>query len=207
LERLLETCDDSMIGLRDRALMLFAWASGGRRRSEVASARVENLRRVPQGFLYTLGVSKTNQTGDDLASNHKPVMGRAAQALDAWLSASGVASGAIFRRVRRGGVVGSALGAEAVRKMVKARAELAGLEGDFGAHSLRSGFVTESGRQNMPLGETMVMTGHASVASVIGYHRAGNVLAMRSSRLLDVEGGDERLARAPDLSKAAEDSS
>ncbi|RII99553.1 hypothetical protein DXK93_30090 [Achromobacter sp. K91] len=32
-EQLLATCDDSLIGLRDRALLLFGWASGGRRRS------------------------------------------------------------------------------------------------------------------------------------------------------------------------------
>jgi hypothetical protein len=43
--------------------------------------------------------------------------------------------------------------------IVKRRAQLAGLEGDFGAHSLRSGFVTEAGRQNIPLGDTMAMTG------------------------------------------------
>lgn len=207
LERLLETCDDSLIGVRDRALLLFAWASGGRRRSEVVGATMENVRRVPEGFLYTLGVSKTNQTGDDLAGNHKPVVGRAAQALDAWLTASGITSGAIFRRVRRGGVVGPALGAGAVRKMVIARAELAGLEGDFSAHSLRSGFVTESGRQNVALGETMALTGHASVASVVGYHRAGNVLAMRSGRLLDVEPDSAGPAQAPDLPKASEDHS
>ena len=31
------------------------------------------------------------------------------------------------------------------------RAALAGVDGDFGAHSLRSGFVTEAGRQSVPL--------------------------------------------------------
>lgn len=33
LEMLLASCDDSLRGLRDQALLLFAWASGGRRRS------------------------------------------------------------------------------------------------------------------------------------------------------------------------------
>ena len=32
LRALLDTCDDSLRGKRDRALLLFAWASGGRRR-------------------------------------------------------------------------------------------------------------------------------------------------------------------------------
>ena len=43
--------------------------------------------------------------------------------------------------------------AQAVWRIVKRRAALAGLEGDFGAHSLRSGLVTDAGRQCVPLGD------------------------------------------------------
>ena len=64
MEAVLETCDDSLKGKRDRALLLFAWASGGRRRSEVSEAVYENLRRVDGGnFMYTLASSKTNHNG------------------------------------------------------------------------------------------------------------------------------------------------
>ena len=35
-------------------LLLFAWASGGRRRSEVANADMKFLKRVADGFTYTL---------------------------------------------------------------------------------------------------------------------------------------------------------
>jgi integrase len=185
MEQLLATCDDSLIGLRDRALLLFAWSSGGRRRSEVVRATMENTRRVPEGFLYTMGPSKTNQEGVARADRHKPVVGRAARALDNWLIAADITSGAIFRRVRRGGVIAEGLSAEAVRRIVQKRAAQAGLQGDFAAHSLRSGFVTEAGRQGMPLGETMAMTDHASVASVAGYHRAGAALSSKAARLLD----------------------
>ncbi|ADP20023.1 MULTISPECIES: site-specific integrase [Achromobacter] len=190
LEELLATCDDSLSGLRDRALLLFAWASGGRRRSEVVRASLENTRRVPEGFLYTMGQSKTNQEGVERSDQHKPIVGRAAQALEAWLTAANISSGPIFRRVRRGGVIGERLSEEAVRKIVKARAALAGLEGDFSAHSLRSGFITEAGRQGVPLGETMAMSGHVSVASVVGYHRAGAAVSSRAGRLLEDEPGD-----------------
>ncbi|MDR6860428.1 hypothetical protein [Variovorax guangxiensis] len=56
--------DDTLRGIRDRALLLFAWATGGRRRSEVASATLENLQRVvASSYLYTLAHSKTNQAG------------------------------------------------------------------------------------------------------------------------------------------------
>jgi len=47
----------------------------------------------------------------------------------------------------------------AVRDIVKERCALAGVDGSFRAHSLRAGFVTEAGRQNMPLPETMATRG------------------------------------------------
>jgi hypothetical protein len=43
LEALLATCTDGLIRLRDRALLLFAFSRGDRRRSEVSSAVLENL--------------------------------------------------------------------------------------------------------------------------------------------------------------------
>ncbi|MDR7377095.1 integrase [Rhodoferax ferrireducens] len=184
LQALLVTCDDSPRGIRDRALLLFAWASGGRRRSEVAGADMQFLKRIPDGFSYTLAFSKTNQSGADQPENTKPVLGPAADALEAWLQTSGITSGAIFRRVRKGGHVGEALSPAAVRDIVKMRCALAGVEGDFSAHSLRSGFVTEAGRQKVPLAETMAMTGHHSVATVLGYFRTEATLSSAAARLL-----------------------
>lgn len=185
LQAMLGTCDDTLRGIRDRALLLFAWASGGRRRSEVVRATVENTVRTAEGFLYTLAQSKTNQSGARRADDQKPIVGSAAQALDAWLAASGIQQGPIFRRVRRGDIIGEPLAAAAVRDIVLERCKLAGLEGEFSAHSLRSGFVTEAGRRNIPLGDTMAMTGHASVATVMGYFRAGAAAQSPAARLMD----------------------
>ncbi len=195
LEQLLQTCDDSLRGRRDRALLLFAWSSGGRRRSEVAGADMRHLRAVgPQEFIYTLAHSKTNQSGRDVPENHKPVTGRAAQALADWLRAAAIQEGPIFRRIRKGGHVGEPLSPAAVRDIVKQRCALAGVEGDFSAHSLRSGFVTEPGRQNVPLPDTMALTGHSSVNTVLGYFRADSALSNRAARLLDA--GDDDAAAA-----------
>lgn len=198
LEQLLDTCDDSLRGRRDRALLLFAWSSGGRRRSEVAGADMRHLRSVgPQEFIYTLAHSKTNQSGRDAPENHKPVTGRAAQALADWLRAAAIQEGPIFRRIRKGGHVGEPLSPAAVRDIVKQRCALAGVEGDFSAHSLRSGFVTEAGRQNVPLPDTMALTGHSSVNTVLGYFRADSALSNRAARLLDA-GDDDATAAAQD---------
>lgn len=186
LEAMLATCDESLRGVRDRALLLFAWSSGGRRRSEVTAATVDNVQKVGvRTYVFTLQRSKTNQSGAEGQDNDKPIVGPAADALDAWLARSGVTSGAIFRRIRRGDKVAEPLSPAAVRDIVKTRAALAGLSEDFSAHSLRSGFVTEAARQNVPIGETMALTGHASVATVVGYFRSASAIGSKAARLLD----------------------
>jgi len=206
LEALLATCDDSLVGLRDRALLLFAFSSGGRRRSEVTAATLDNTRRQAGGWVYQMGVSKSNQSGRARADAHKPIVGRAAEALEAWLAAWAAAAaatgqpapgGALFRRIGKSGVPGAALSAQSVRLVVQARAALAGLDPAFSAHSLRSGFVTEAAHQNIPMAETMALTGHRSPASVLGYFRKGEVLGMRGAALLDggVMDGDDKKKR------------
>jgi len=188
LLRLLDTCDDSLRGLRDRALLLFAWSSGGRRRSEVTRATLANVRRTGPGeFVYTMAWSKTNQSGRDQGNTDKPVIGPAGQALEAWLAASGIQEGPVFRRILRGGHVGAGLSDAAVNRIVKERCALAGLSGDYSAHSLRSGFVTEAAARQVPLAETMTMTGHASVSTVVRYFRAAEARHSRAADLLSPE--------------------
>jgi len=185
LEAMLATCDDSLRGIRDRALLLFAWSSGGRRRSEVTAATCDSVTRVGErAYVFALAYSKTNQAGADRADNDKPIVGVAAEALATWFAASGIRSGAIFRRIRRGDRLGEPLSPAAVRDIVKQRAVLAGLPDDFSAHSLRSGFVTEAGKQGISLGETMAMTGHTSVPTAMGYFHAGANLGSPAARLM-----------------------
>lgn len=57
MESMLATCTDGLIGIRDRALLLFAFASGGRRRSEVATAVIENLVRVDEPICLRIRTS------------------------------------------------------------------------------------------------------------------------------------------------------
>ena len=185
LEAMLATCTDGLIGVRDRALLLFAFSSGGRRRSEVAAAAMENLVKVnAQTYVYRLAHSKTDQAGVEHNPHaDKPLLGAAAVALTAWLEATGVTSGAIFRRIRKTKAV-EPLSGQAVWLIVKRRAKLAGLEGDYGAHSLRSGYVTEAGRQNVPMAEALALTGHRSLATFLGYFQTGAVQNTQAANLL-----------------------
>jgi len=185
----LETCDDSLRGKRDRALLLFAWSTGGRRRSEVAGASMENLRRVnADAYIYRLSHSKTNQAGVDRPEDNKPLVGSAAEAMRDWLEASGITEGAIFRRIRAGDHIAEPLGPQTVRNIVKERCALAGVEGQFSAHSLRAGFVTEAGKQNLSLPETMALSGHQSVAVAMGYYRSEGALDSKVARMVDADG-------------------
>ena len=184
LRALLDTCDDSLLGIRDRAILLFGFASGGRRRSEIALADLRDLRRVPEGFVYRLEHSKTRQTGAIAGSQpDKPVLGEAADALQKWLQSSGVSEGRLFRRVQ-GNRIGSSLSDRSIANMVKKRAQLAGVDGDFAGHSLRSGFATEAGKQGIPLSQAMAMSDHRSVPTFLGYVQTGEVTQNPAAQLL-----------------------
>ena len=183
LEAMLATCGEDIRGVRDRALLLFAFASGGRRRSEVAGAMVENLTLVPGGYLYRIPWSKTDQEG---VGREVPVLGRAAKALGAWLQAACIDVGPIFRAISPAGVIDGKLSSRGINRVVKKLAASAGFNpANFGAHSLRSGFVTESGRRGVPRNEAMAMTGHKSGAVFDAYFQEGQLIRSNAARLAD----------------------
>ena len=141
-----------------------------------------------KSYLYTLAHSKTNQAGAERPEDVKPLVGSAAQAMQAWLAVlteRGIQEGALFRRIRKGGASRGAARAGGGARHREGAVCDGGVEGKFSAHSLRAGFVTEAGRQNMSLPETMAMTAHHSVATVMGYFRAERALGSRVSRMLD----------------------
>jgi integrase len=190
MEILLSTCEEDLTGIRDRALLLVGWASGGRRRSEIVGLTFENLRSEGAGFLYDLKHSKTNQSGAADPNNLKPIVGSAALALRAWLNvllANKITTGKVFRRILHGQIL-EPLADGAVRDIIRRRAQLSGQPlGNLSAHSLRSGFVTEAGKQGISLGETMSLTGHKSVQTAMGYYHAGEVGKTRAAQLMDIE--------------------
>ena len=173
--------------VRDRAILLFAFMSGGRRRSEVARAQMKRLEARPNGeFRYVIGATKTTRGDEPRRSREKPISGVAAAALSDWLTVGEVRSGAIFRRISRGGkIMASAITPETVRNIVKRLTDRAKLKGTFSAHSIRSGFVTEAGIQGKNLFETMRLSGHKSVQSANRYYRERDVMDSPAARLID----------------------
>lgn len=183
LRRLVDTCDDGLHGVQDRAILLVGFASGGRRRDELANLYTEDLRKVDGGYLIRLRSSKTDQHGK---GQEVPILGEAAQALSAWLIKSGIRAGKLFRGIGRNGQLNDSIGGRTVNRIVKRRCQLAGIDSElFGAHSLRSGFVTESGRRGAALIDAMVLSGHKTTAVALGYYRAGELLRNPTAHILD----------------------
>jgi integrase len=184
LDDMIDACGNKLLDIRDRALLLFAWGSGGRRRDEVVSADMKDLIKNADGdYIYIIPKSKTDQEGN---GTPVPVKGRVAKALKEWLTISGVTDGPIFRAVGKGGNIRGGLSAVDVYRIVKRRLNQAGYdETQFGAHSLRSGFVTEAGRRGKQLGDVMQMTTHKNVATCMKYYQSGNIINNSASNLAD----------------------
>ena len=194
LGKLLATCSgEDLTALRDRAILMVAFASGGRRRSEVAGLRVEQLvKQAPVtdengSPLPSLGIhlGRTKTSGAD----HDEIVyltGRPVEALTRWLEAARIDKGSVFRKVDRWGNVSTrALEPSAVNRIVKQRVQMAGLEPkEFSAHGLRSGYLTEAANRGIPLPEAMEQSRHRSVQQASDYYNNAKRRSGRASRLL-----------------------
>jgi integrase len=184
LDRLIATCtSDRLADTRDRALLLLAFASGGRRRSEVAQLRVEQLMDEPPAPLdprdpaspalpclsLQLGRTKTTDAGQETTAF---LIGPAVEALREWLERADIRNGSVFRAIDRWGAVKEkALTPQSVNLVVKRRCALAGLApSEFSAHGLRAGFLTEAARRGVPLPEAMQQSQHRSVQQAASYY-------------------------------------
>ncbi len=178
VQRLVATCDDNLVGLRDRALLLVAFA-GALRRSELCGIEVEHLTWRPRSLELLIPRSKTDGEGEGArigVPRGKVGATCPVRALRAWLDATGIEHGPVFRAVTRHSTIRlAALSGEAVRLIVLKRARLAGIKGSrlepVSPHGLRAGFVTSAYRANIPDEEIMGHSRHRSLATMRSYVR------------------------------------
>lgn len=169
LDKMLSTCDNTLQGVRDRALLLVAFCSGGRRRSEIANLTANDITKTNDGYLVTLAKSKTDQEADGFSV---PISGDAALALKQWLVKSGIREGNIFRGIKSDLTLYDGITGNSVYKIVKKRIKLIGLDETlYGAHSLRAGFITESVNSGKTIYETMQYSGHRDPETAQSYIR------------------------------------
>ena len=163
---------DSLVGHRNRALLLIGYA-GAFRRSELVALDVADLRFGDGVLRIVVRRSKADQEARGQIKIVPELKDKAlcpVRALRAWFDEAGIRSGAIFRRVDRHGHVHGRLTAQSVALIVKEAARRAGLDArQFAGHSLRSGFITEAAGADEESRDIMAQTGHASEATMRGY--------------------------------------
>ena len=177
--------------LRDRALILVGFA-GGLRRSELVALDVGDLVQKPEGLLIRLRRAKGDPEGigfeKGIPHGDHPLT-CPVRALRAWLTASRLTGGAVFRRIDRHGNMGPRLTAQSVSLVVKAArraslekagtdpAEIAQQVGDFSAHSLRAGMVTAAAGAGTLETDIMHHSGHKRRETVARYIRRSSLFA------------------------------
>ena len=166
-------------GLRDRALLLILFGAA-LRRSELVALDVADLRLEDAGLWVHLARSKTDQGGagaDIYIHAGKSAAACPVAAVRAWLEASGVTSGPVFRRVRRGGVVGTErLDPGTVARIVKAHVQAQGLDAStFSGHSGRAGFATSASDAGASMPAIALTTRHRSLTVLASYCRASDL--------------------------------
>ncbi|MER8548869.1 tyrosine-type recombinase/integrase [Mesorhizobium sp. M1169] len=198
LTALLKACaGDRLVDVRDRALLITAFASGGRRRSEIASLRVEQIieeepvpadPKDPEGpklpcLKIRLGRTKTTQADTDA---FVLLVGRPVLVLKDWLERAGISEGAVFRGIDRwGNLEKRALTPQAVNLILKRRIAEAGFDPmAFSAHGLRSGYLTETARRGIPLPEAMQQSQHRSVQQASNYYNDAERTLGRAARII-----------------------
>jgi site-specific recombinase XerD len=177
--------DESLIGARDRALILLGFA-GAFRRSELVGFDVEDCGFGRDGLVVTLRKSKTDQNGEGrkigipYGSNPETCPVRNVQT---WLELATLNTGPLFRSINRHGQVQAGrLGGLDVARVVKKLVGRAGLDaGKYAGHSLRAGHATSAAIAGASERSIMNQTGHRSVQMVRRYIRDGNLFRENSA--------------------------
>jgi site-specific recombinase XerD len=165
-----------LAGLRDRAILLLAFSLAARR-SELVALDVEDLEECPEGLRVRIRKSKTDQegVGATVAVCRGSIACPVAAVLD-YIKAANITSGALFRRIRRGNhITDHRLGAQTICRIVKDHAAKLGLDPkQYGAHSMRAGFLTSAAAKGANLFKMMDISRHKSVDTLRGYVRSAD---------------------------------
>jgi integrase len=166
---------DSLRAKRDRVLLLLGFAMAARC-SELTGLDVEDLQFSERGLYVTIKRSKTDQEG--IGTKIAVVPGATAcpiVAVKEWMSAGGITSGPLFRRIRNRKaqrVMPDRLHHQAVSLVVKQHIRELGLEvGDFSAHSLRAGFLTSAANRGASIFKMRAVSRHKSIDVLSSYVR------------------------------------
>lgn len=160
---------------RDRGIVLLGFACGWRR-SELASLDLADVSFQPQGVVLHLRSSKTDQRGEGRtvgihfgkSPETCPVRG-----LERWIKIRGSFEGPLFvANSNRRDLTHERMSGQAICRALQRSLQRIGVNPkDYGAHSLRSGFVTTAVGQGVPELAIMDRTGHRNISTLQRYVR------------------------------------
>ncbi|USQ74703.1 tyrosine-type recombinase/integrase (plasmid) [Roseomonas mucosa] len=192
VKRLLASCGTDMAGLRDKALLLTGFA-GALRRSELVAIDREALRVTAEGMILRIPRSKRDQEGEGATvgiPRGQNVLTCPVRAMEEWLRRARIAYGPVFRRLSAGGQLEGRLTDHGVWRILRKRAELAGLVVDeserLSPHGLRAGFITEAYLKGALDEQVMHHARQKSIATTQGYRRRARITRDSPARLLDL---------------------
>jgi integrase len=175
LRSMLAPLANDLRGLRDRAILMFGFATG-LRRSELVALDVEDLEQVSEGLILRVRRSKTDPNGDGRKLGVRFGEDNAAcpvHTLRRWLEAAAITQGPLFRPITRGNrCLPRRLDGRTIARVVQSAARLACLDvRAYGAHSLRSGCATAATLSGKDEGDIARLLGHRSRQMAARYIR------------------------------------
>lgn len=178
LGRISSHLPDTLIGKRDRALLLLGFAAA-LRRSEISALDTADLTDSLSGLEVNIRRSKADQQGAGavipVATSADPVC-CPVLAWRAWRTAAQLDDGPAFRSIDRHGRMGGRLSARAVTTVLERSAQRAGVSTDrLSAHSLRAGYVTAAAQRGHREMDIKEISRHASLTVLQGYVRRATV--------------------------------
>lgn len=194
IAQMIDACGPDKIGIRDRAILALGF-SAGLRRSEISGLNVDDVTIDDEKMRVAIRRSKTDQEGQgsNLVIERTPNSAFCAvAAVEAWLKASEIDGGPLFRGVNRWGHVGYlAISGEKIRTIVRDRALEAGLkEKDFSAHSLRAGLATSAFDLDIALVDVSKRLRHKNPKTTMVYDRRTEEKDAEKFRVLFEERAD-----------------
>ena len=177
---MLEQCGNSLIGLRNAAIISLGF-SAALRRSEICALTIADIEIISPGrgddsrrMFVHIRKSKTDQAGKGQrigvpdGQSIKPI-----RRLEDWLQSSGINRGFVFQSMARGGNLrGRPLHPVDIPRLLKHYAETIGLDpAEISGHSLRAGFVTSAAVHHARLDKIMEITRHSNPETVMRYIR------------------------------------
>jgi integrase len=182
---MLNVLPNNIRGTRDKAILLIGFTCA-LRRSEISSIQLHDLESSENGFKLNIPWSKTGQRTTIIPYGSNPST-CPVRALKSWISSSNITEGPLFRGIFKNGKIRDcALSDKAIEVIIKRNPYIIGRLNqaaekakddptfpipNFGGHSLRAGFVTQSYLNGATEVNIMAQTGHKKSDTLKKYIR------------------------------------